>query len=63
MNGWKFDVYTDINGDLRTALNSKTIPQTIILKNGKVLFLQSGFSPGSEHFLLDKLRSIAAGKS
>jgi len=63
MNGWKFDVFTDVNGDLRTALNSKAIPQTIILKDGKVLFLQSGFSSGGEHFLLEKLKALAAGKS
>jgi hypothetical protein len=63
MNGWKFDVFTDIEGDLRTAVHSTSIPQAVIIKSGKVVYLQSGFDPGSENYLLEKLRSIAAGKS
>jgi cytochrome c biogenesis protein CcmG, thiol:disulfide interchange protein DsbE len=63
MNEWKFDVFTDINGDLRKILNSNSVPQTMILKSGKVIFLQSGYSSGSEAYLLEKLRNIAVGKS
>jgi len=62
MNGWVFDVFTDVNGDLRKELDSKSVPQTMILKSGKVLFLQSGYSSGSENFLYEKLRAIAAGR-
>jgi cytochrome c biogenesis protein CcmG/thiol:disulfide interchange protein DsbE len=59
LNGWTFDVYTDINGDLQKALNSNNLPQSMIIKKGKVLYLQSGYQRGSENYLLQKLREFS----
>ncbi|HMH34348.1 MAG TPA: redoxin domain-containing protein [Puia sp.] len=61
-NGWTFDVYADINGDLRRALNSNNLPQSMIIRNGKVIYQQSGYEPGSENYLFTKIQAIAAGK-
>jgi cytochrome c biogenesis protein CcmG/thiol:disulfide interchange protein DsbE len=61
MNGWTFDVYTDINGDLQKALNSNNLPQSVIIKKDKVLYLQSGYQRGSEIYLFEKLREFSAG--
>jgi hypothetical protein len=63
MNEWKFDVYTDIDGDLKQAAHATSVPQAVIIKSGKVVYLQSGFDPGSQNYLLQKMRAIAAGKS
>jgi cytochrome c biogenesis protein CcmG/thiol:disulfide interchange protein DsbE len=62
MNGWTFDVYSDINGDLRKVLNSNNLPQAMIIQRGKVVYQQSGYEPGSENYLLNKLQAIEAGR-
>ena len=61
-NEWKFDVYTDIKGDMRSALNSTNVPQAMIIKKNKVIYEQSGYEPGTENYLFQKMRAIAAGK-
>jgi len=61
MNGWTFEVFVDINGDLRKALNANNLPQAMIIKGNKVLYQQSGFEAGSENYLLQKLQAIAIG--
>lgn len=63
MNEWKFDVYTDIDGDLRKALDSNNLPQAMIIKKDKVIYQQSGYEPGSEKYLFEKIKIIAAGRS
>ncbi|MBS1935369.1 MAG: hypothetical protein JST96_15320, partial [Bacteroidetes bacterium] len=59
MNGWTFEVFVDINGDLRKAVNANNLPQAMIIKGDKVVYQQSGFEPGSENYLLQKLQAIA----
>lgn len=60
-NGWLFDVYADINGDLRKALKSNNLPQSMIIQGGKVIYEQSGYGPGSENYLFQKIQTIASG--
>jgi len=62
-NNWTFDVYGDMNGDLQETFHVKDLPESLILWKGQVVYQQSGFSPGSENFLFDKIRNLAAGKS
>ena len=56
--GWVFDVFIDINGDLRKNLKSVNLPQAFILFKGDVVYQQSGFGPGSEDFLIRKIQSV-----
>jgi hypothetical protein len=62
MNSWTFEVFTDLYGDLRRALQSNNLPQSMILFKGRVIYQQSGWSPGSEHYLFQKLVDIHAGR-
>jgi hypothetical protein len=62
MNGWTFDVYTDINGDLRKTLHADNLPESMILKNGKLVYQQSGYEAGSENYLFQKLISLSQSK-
>ncbi|HTQ63622.1 MAG TPA: redoxin domain-containing protein [Puia sp.] len=62
MNEWKFEVYTDIYGDLRKALGSNNLPQQFIIKKTRVIYEQSGFESGTENYLFQKMQAIAAGK-
>ncbi len=58
VNGWVFDVYIDMNGDLRRALQSANLPQSMILVNGQTVYEQSGFEQGSENYLINAIRNI-----
>ena len=62
MNDWIFDVYLDINGDLRKALKSNNLPQSMVIKGGRVIYEQSGYEPGSEDYLLQRIQGLMAGK-
>ncbi|HTS44010.1 MAG TPA: redoxin domain-containing protein [Puia sp.] len=63
MYEWKFDVFSDINGDLRKILNSTKVPQALIIKKERVMYELSGFEPGTENYLLQKMQAIVSGKS
>lgn len=62
MNSWTFELYLDLYGDLRRALHSNNMPQAIILYRHQLLYEQSGYSPGSENYLLQKLQEIHSNK-
>ncbi|MFI5154657.1 MAG: peroxiredoxin family protein [Chitinophagales bacterium] len=59
MNEWTFDVYTDINGDLRKALDANNLPESMIIKNGKLVYQQSGYESGSENYLFQKILTLS----
>jgi cytochrome c biogenesis protein CcmG/thiol:disulfide interchange protein DsbE len=63
MNGWTFGVYIDESGDLRRALNAGSIPQSMILRGGRLIYKQSGYESGSEKYLFQKMLEIAGYKS
>ncbi len=46
--GWPYKILLDKNQELKRALNISTIPQTIILKDSKIIYIHSGYSPGVE---------------
>ena len=58
-NDWVFDVYADIDGALQKQLHFTQPPQAFIVQKGQVVFEQSGFSSGSESYLLSKLQSLS----
>jgi hypothetical protein len=58
MNSWTFEVYTDLYGDLRRALNSKNFPQSMIVYKNEVIYEQSGSATGSENYLIERIMSI-----
>ena len=63
MNGWTFEVFDDFNEDLRKALNSNNFPQSFVIKNGKIVYQQSGYEAGTENYLFDKLAASAKTNS
>ncbi|VAW25850.1 hypothetical protein MNBD_BACTEROID04-150, partial [hydrothermal vent metagenome] len=42
---WPYLILLDTNQELKRAYNVNAIPYTIILKNGKVVYQKSGYSP------------------
>jgi cytochrome c biogenesis protein CcmG, thiol:disulfide interchange protein DsbE len=54
---WKFNIYTDVNSDLKRALNISNVPFTLLIKNGKIIYKKDGYLPGSESDLLKKIKA------
>ncbi|NQX80542.1 MAG: TlpA family protein disulfide reductase [Flavobacteriaceae bacterium] len=53
---WGFTVLLDTNNELRRELNSPSIPLTILIKNGKIVYRHSGYTPGAEYDLYEKIK-------
>lgn len=53
---WDFEVLLDTNNDLKRALGTSTIPLTLIIKNGQIVYRHSGYVPGSEDDLFEELK-------
>src|ERR1700712_1745248 len=57
-NGWTFEAYADLYGDLRKALHSNNLPQSIIVYRNQIIYEQSGRTDGTENYLIQKLLSV-----
>lgn len=56
---WDFNILLDTNSDLKRQLNAPTIPVTLLVKNNKILFRHSGYTPGSEDELYEKIKEFS----
>ncbi|MQP51920.1 MULTISPECIES: TlpA disulfide reductase family protein [unclassified Flavobacterium] len=56
--GWEYNVLLDTNQDLKRKLSIANIPYLIVVKNGKIVFIQNGHTPGAEEELLAKLKTL-----
>jgi hypothetical protein len=57
-NGWTFEAYSDLYGDLRKALHSNNLPQSMIVYKNEIVYEQSGWTAGTENYLIQKLLSM-----
>lgn len=59
--GWEYVVLSDAKKELMQALNFQTIPQTFIVdQNGETVYAHSGYAPGDEYEIEEKLEELAA---
>lgn len=56
--GWDYKVLLDSNQKLKRALNISSVPYVIIVKNGKVVYTHSGYTPGAEEELFEKFKAF-----
>ncbi|MFI3298512.1 MAG: redoxin domain-containing protein [Rikenellaceae bacterium] len=58
--GWSdFISLYDVNQDLKRAMNVVLTPQVFVFdKNGKQVYTHTGYTPGSEEDLFDKVRKL-----
>ncbi len=60
--GWEYDILSDVNQELQQALNFQTVPQTFLIdQDGNIVYEHSGYVPGDEFELEDKIKELAAG--
>jgi len=58
MNGWTFDSYSDLYGDIRRTLHSNNLPQSMIVYKNQIVYEQTGWAPGSENYLIQRIVSF-----
>ncbi|MBK8505564.1 MAG: TlpA family protein disulfide reductase [Saprospiraceae bacterium] len=57
--GWPFQILLDTNQELMRALHFQTVPYTIIIdQTGKIVYNHSGYLPGDELDLEEKVASL-----
>lgn len=58
--GWPFIILSDANQVLRNSLNFQAIPQTFLLdREGNIVYSHSGYVPGDEYELEEKIKALA----
>ncbi len=54
--GWDYTILLDTNNDVKRALGAATVPLTILVKDGKIVYRHSGYSPGAENELYEQIQ-------
>jgi peroxiredoxin len=58
--GWEYTVLSDSKRELQKALNFQTVPQTFLIdQEGNIVYSHSGYNPGDEIELEDKIAELA----
>lgn len=57
---WKYEILFDTNQEFKRAINATSIPYLIIVKNDKILYTHSGYTPGSEIELYEKIKEFTS---
>ncbi len=59
--GWDYVVLSDEKEELKKALNFQTVPQTFLIdQEGNIVYAHSGYTPGDEYELEEKIKALAA---
>ena len=61
--GWEFVCVYDENQTLKRAMNVSLTPQSFVVDaNGDIIYSHSGYTPGSEQLLFDKVVALKKKK-
>ncbi|HFA47698.1 MAG TPA: TlpA family protein disulfide reductase [Bacteroidetes bacterium] len=60
--GWEYTIFAGNEEAMRTAFNFQTIPQTVIVKNGLIIFEHNGYVPGDEEELEEVMAKAKGGE-
>ena len=50
---WEYEILLDDNQDLKRALNISVLPHLLVVKNGKIVYRKTSYTPGSEDELYE----------
>lgn len=56
---WEYEIFLDTNNDLKRALGASTVPLTLLIKDNKIVHRHSGYTPGAEFELFDKILELS----
>jgi len=57
--GWDYNILLDTNNDVKRALGAATVPLTVLVKNGQIVYRHSGYAPGAEIELYEQILANA----
>ncbi len=57
--GWDYTILLDTNNDFKRALGAATVPLTLLVKNNQIVYSHSGYSPGAEYELYEKIKEFS----
>lgn len=57
--GWDYTILLDTNNDFKRAVGAATVPLTLLVKNNKIVYRHSGYSPGAEFELYEKIKEFS----
>ncbi|MDG1063440.1 MAG: TlpA disulfide reductase family protein [Flavobacteriaceae bacterium] len=57
--GWDYTILLDTNNDVKRALGAATVPLTILVKDGVIVYRHSGYAPGAEDELYEEILAQA----
>ncbi len=57
--GWDYTILLDTNNDFKRALGAATVPMTLLVKDDKIVYRHSGYSPGAEYELYEKIKEFS----
>jgi thiol-disulfide isomerase/thioredoxin len=57
--GWDYNILLDTNNDVKRALGAATVPLTVLVKNGQIVYRHSGYTPGAELELFEEILANA----
>ncbi|GER59848.1 TlpA family protein disulfide reductase [Patiriisocius marinus] len=57
--GWDYEILLDENNDFKRALGASTVPLTLLIKDNKIVYRHSGYTPGSENELYEKVKEYS----
>lgn len=57
--GWDYTILLDTNNDVKRAVGAATVPLTLLVKNGKIVYRHSGYSPGAENELYSYIQKYS----
>ena len=55
---WDYEILLDTNQEMKKALNFTAPPYLLIIKDGKILYTHSGYTPGSEDEVFEKFKTL-----
>lgn len=56
---WDYTILLDTNNDFKRALGAATVPLTLLVKDNKIVYRHSGYSPGAEYELYKKIKEFS----
>jgi cytochrome c biogenesis protein CcmG/thiol:disulfide interchange protein DsbE len=57
--GWKFEVLSDANAELKRLMNVVNVPHTFLLnKESKIVYQHTSYAPGDEEELWEKIQAL-----
>ncbi len=61
--GWNFKIFLDENNEVRRAFNVSIIPHVLIIHKGRLVFQKTGYLPGDEDILFEKINGVTINDS